>query len=481
MNKMRDLLSKTLVVGVIVLLISISVSPVVGNSSDYHSGISLITIKVDGETGLNDWYVSDVFFNFTYESDEIADILYWIDGGANQTYIEPFYLTEDGKDICLEWCAVDNNGNYSDADGPFIFSIDQTEPDISLTYEVVGGNPEHGWDFEFTATCSDDTSGMERVEFFKNDELQLTVFGPGPEYLWAFRHFPEPYVTFSAKAYDNAGNSDTDDIHSPPVDTGFLKSRVFYTGIDEENNYNIGSEDVLESEVVDSKSDIATEKLLSDNIRKEDFDPGYVIVVFNRKEIGANDWILGNVTISFYFESDRIDEVYYQINDEGWIQYSEPLVFSDGIYIFSWYVVDSEGYTSNPESMFFKIDTKLPEINLMRERLDIGKLKFIANVYDKTSGVDRVIFESIHGGNFTDYDFPFEWIWSPNDWVGWLLDLVSATVYDKAGNSNSCWMSTRSYSYNQQSSQQSTNLLIMRLFKIYPNMEVFLRIMNLLR
>ena len=170
----KSLLWNGLVCAIIVMFASITFMPITGSlsmekqviqeslpfvcSTGGVSGISLITIKVAGERGLNDWYVSDVCFNFTNESDDIAEIKYQIDGGPEQTYNEPFYLNEDGEDIWLEWWALDHEGNYSDVDGPFICSIDQTEPDIiDFYYEFMGGNPEYGWDFLFTVTATDDT------------------------------------------------------------------------------------------------------------------------------------------------------------------------------------------------------------------------------------------------------------------------------------------------------------------------------------
>jgi len=200
----KDTCKKTLVLGIIVLFIGMSNLSIAGNlslekqalhkfipfaqSTDGSSGISLITIKVNGEMGLNDWYVSDVGFNFTYESDDIAEIYFQIDGGPEQTYTEPFNLTEDGEDIWLEWRAVDHEGNYSDVDGPFICSIDQTEPDIDLTYEYYGSQPPYK--YTYIANATDAKSGMERVEFFYNGELQKTVYGPGPEFIWSLLYCP---------------------------------------------------------------------------------------------------------------------------------------------------------------------------------------------------------------------------------------------------------------------------------------------------
>jgi len=471
-------LSKTLVVGVIILFVEMGSFTVVGTSIDYNSGISLITIKVDGEIGLNDWYVSDVGFDFMYESDDIAEIQYMIDGGEWQIYTEPFYLTKDGEDIKIEWCAVNHEGNYSDMDGPFIFSIDQTKPEIDLTYEVTGGNPEQGWEFTFTAIATDVMSGMDRVEFYKNDELLGTVIGPGPEYSWTFIYFPEPYVFFSAWAYDNAGNSDWDATFDP-CDIDNLELFYFKNSLYEKIPINSGSYD----RIIEYISNVNTVKSSSAGSENRVFDPGYIIIVFNRK-MGNNGWIVSNATIPIYYESDRVDEVYYQIDGGSWLLYDKPLVISnDGNHDFSWYAVDSEGHSSTPETESFKIDRTSPEIILTKERLGTSKVKFMANVYDEISGIDKVKFSSKYGGDFTDYDFPFEWIWS-GDLMGLLFgDKVIATVYDNAGNSNACSKDTwsRSHSNNQQIINQPVNLMIMRFLESFPFLEVFLRIMNLLR
>ena len=320
-------------------------------------------------------------------------------------------------------------------------------------------------------------SDMNRVEFYRNDVLQHTEPGPGPEYSWSLIYWPYPSDYFSAKAYDNAGNSNWDGIYK----NALMESSLLYPDIEKESTIKCFFNDVSSSDIVEKEKDRGNENSSFSNPGGNIFDPAYAIVVFNRKKIKENGWLVDNVSIPIYFESDRVDEVYYKINAGEWIQYFEPLVFSDGIYVFSWYIVDSEGYTSAPESIYFQIDRTCPEIILTKERLGIGKFKFSANVYDETSGIDRVKFKSGHGGSFTDYDFPYEWIWSPNDLVGWLNDWVTATVYDKAGNGNSCSMNIRSSSnsYKQQSSRQSTNQFIMRLFERFPMLEVFLRILNL--
>ena len=56
--------------------------------------------------------------------------------------------------------------------------MNQTNPNIKLDYELVGSNYIESWDFVFTAKASDITSGMSHVEFFLNDLLQDTIYGP---------------------------------------------------------------------------------------------------------------------------------------------------------------------------------------------------------------------------------------------------------------------------------------------------------------
>ncbi len=481
----NPVLYKTLVVGVIVLFIGASITSLAGSLSiqkslafgnEGNSGISLITIKVDGET-VNDWYVSDVGFNFTYQSEDIAEIKYMIDGGQYHNYTEPFYLSDDGKDILLEWCAVNHEGDYSDVDGPFICSIDQTEPEIDLTYEVLGWTPMEGWEFQFTATATDAMSGMERVDFYVissiTGKVLETVYGSGPEYVWTCFYFPNPgYVCFGARAFDKAGNSECDEIISSPNDV-VLESSMSQIDINDNRMVNSCSEDVKVSEAVECKSLSVEEKFPLGHDGGEVFDPSYVIVVFNRKP-GNNGWIISNVTIPIFYDSNSIDEVYYQINDGDWIEYAAPKIVSDdGLYTFSWYALDYNGYTSTTESVYMKIDRTKPDINLIRRRLGVNSIKYIAEVDDETSGIDRVKFcEYAHGPTyFVDHDYPFEWIHE-----GFIpKSVVTAVAFDEAGN--------RAFDENhfgpslQKISQNPWDSLFFRLFDCFPMLE---RVLSLL-
>jgi hypothetical protein len=451
---------RKLLIGIIIcfmLMIPSVVSVSINNTAqnkNFVSGISLITLKINGEKGLNDWYVQDVGVNITNESDDIAAIYYEIDG-VPRKYTKPFFITEedDGEDILFEWRAINYDGNYSDWDGPFIFNMDQTEPDIDLTYEWSGHGPP--WEFTFIANATDATSGMERVEFWHNEELMKTVYGPGPYYTFTLLWEPPPYSIWKAIAYDMAGNSAYDSVRGPS-NLKNSKLSMLYTGFNKKNSVISFSDDISSSEIVEKENNKATEMSPSDYSRSGVFDPGYIIVVFNRK-MGNNGWIVSNVTIPIFYEFDRIDNVYYQLNFGSWNLYNDSLVISeDGIYVFSWYVVDSEGYTSTPETISLKIDRTPPEINLIRKRLEIDKVKIIADVYDEMSNIDRVEFniDSPYYVEFTDYDFPYEWICS-----GIFNEKVTVSVYDKGGNRN-----TSSIDTWKCNSYFSTNSLVLHFF-----------------
>ena len=472
----NDCCKKALVVGIIVLFIGVSGMSIAGslstekpaiqeslpfgNSIRDNSGISLITIKVAGEMGLTDWYGSDVAFTITYESDDIAAVYYGVDGEW-MLYTEPFVVSEDGEHV-LEWYAVDFEGNQSEVDGPFIFNIDQTPPDIDLVYEYTG-DPIQGWEFLFTATATDDISGMDRVEFYLNDELQDTVYGPGPIYQWSFwLRPPFPTITVKVVGYDKAENSAEAGIYpslasmaemagvhtslSSPIQSG-LQSFLCVLGVDVHDSCQSSWSGISSVKIVGRENYESTEKLSPESSMVRNTEPSYIVIVVNRR-MGNNGWCVGSVTLSLIPDPDGIVAAYYKLDDGEWTLYSEPVIISDdGAHSFSWYIVDSEGHTSTPDSISLKIDQTSPEINLKNERLAIDRVKVIADVYDETSNIDRVEFEN-RGVDFTDYDFPYEWVLT-GIFNGW----VYATVYDKAGNSNYTWIWTwRSHSHSQQSS-----------------------------
>ncbi len=187
----------------------------------------------DGENG---WYISDVKVTICAEDPEIAP---GIPGSgicgiyvSKNGYYPDFYpedcitviIGEDGDDILVDFWAIDCVGNVGSG-GSFTIDIDHTVPEVSLSYEVLGWSPMEGWEFAFTAVATDAMSGMDRVEFYLNNELQETIYGSGPEYQWTLRYNPLPYAIFRATAYDKAGVYDSDEIIDPKTSShSFSKS-----------------------------------------------------------------------------------------------------------------------------------------------------------------------------------------------------------------------------------------------------------------
>ncbi|MGF3584392.1 MAG: OmpL47-type beta-barrel domain-containing protein [Thermoplasmatota archaeon] len=179
------------------------------------------TLTPAAPDGLNGWYVSNVKVKLTATDPEVngvssgvKEIRYKIDGGAEQVYSTEFSVTTDGQHTVTYW-AVDKVGN-AESPNSVSFKIDKTKPEITLEYEVTGGNQWTGWELTFTATATDEMSGMDRVEFYLNYVLQETVTGPGPTYVWVLPNYnPIIKVTIKAVGYDMAGHNAFDQIEQP--------------------------------------------------------------------------------------------------------------------------------------------------------------------------------------------------------------------------------------------------------------------------
>ena len=234
MNKQRGLFGKLMIVGVIFILCGINVISSTGNAlkvSHPFNFLEIVELVSNGENdttppitnctldppepdGFNDWYVCDVTItlNATDDLSGVEKIIYKIDGSTHIIYGDYclFILTSDGE-YTIEYYAIDNAGNV-ETKNEFETKIDQYVPECRVIMDIVGGNMYTGWDFLLTTTAIDETSGMERVEFYINSELQETVYGPGPEYTWQFRFWPIPRVILWVKAYDNAGLIGMDEV-----------------------------------------------------------------------------------------------------------------------------------------------------------------------------------------------------------------------------------------------------------------------------
>ena len=169
----------------------------------------------DGENG---WYVSDVNVTLSATDDisGVKEIKYRVEDGPTQTINGSsgiFTLTQeyDANDLKIEYWAIDNAGNQ-ETHHYFTIDMDQKCPVIDITYEIISGNLWQGWELLFTFTVAEETSGMERVEIYINDELVETLYGPGPTYEWSYRVYGHLDVNIKVIGYDIAGNGGYDEI-----------------------------------------------------------------------------------------------------------------------------------------------------------------------------------------------------------------------------------------------------------------------------
>ncbi len=95
---------------------------------------------------------------------------------------------------------------------------------------------------ELTASATDDTSGMDRVEFFIDDKHEETIKGPGPDYVftikWTYKVYRKILWFYH---YDRAGNVISIDLDTsywdppPPPPSRDLIGIICNREISEEN------------------------------------------------------------------------------------------------------------------------------------------------------------------------------------------------------------------------------------------------------
>jgi hypothetical protein len=162
---------------------------------------------------------------------------------------------------------------------------------------------------------------------------------------------------------------------------------------------------------------------------------------------GKNGWYITlNIILNSVDNTSGVDHTYIKIDSSVWTEYTVPIVFtSDGIHTFEYYSIDNAGNEEPVKGPFtIKLDPTPPEITLTKQQIDLFTINFIADVSDGASGVDYVEFFVDGDLQYNDTIAPYEWTW-----IGFGEYTVTATVYDKAGNSQSQSMSTP-YGYNIQ-------------------------------
>ena len=200
-------MKKTLVICVILLFLGIAITPTIGisNNDDTTPPVTSISFNPEFPTGLNDWYVNPVTVTLV-ATDDMSGVnitYYSVNSEPWEVYDEPILFDWDDL-FHIIYFSVDNAGNM---EFPKLATVklDQTPPFVNLTVKIIGGGLQ-GYDAINTAIAFDYMSGMERVEFYVDDELSETVIGSGPIYQWIFTLY-ESFRIVKAEAFDQSGLS----------------------------------------------------------------------------------------------------------------------------------------------------------------------------------------------------------------------------------------------------------------------------------
>lgn len=175
--------------------------------------------------GENGWYTSNVTVTLT-STDATSGVDYTeyrIDSGSWEKYTNAFTVSEDGNHT-IDYYSVDNAGNDESVNS-VSFKIDKTEPIINIT------NPKKGCLYIFDrevirqlgkntiifgkitirANATDNTSGIDRVEFLidnesKHNDTEFPYNWSCDERSFFFKH------SIKVIAYDKAGNMASNEI-----------------------------------------------------------------------------------------------------------------------------------------------------------------------------------------------------------------------------------------------------------------------------
>jgi len=154
----------------------------------------------DGTSGDNEWFVSSVttLLSAIDDSAGVDYTMYKIGDGIWTTYTGLFSVVEDATHT-LYYYSVDKAGNREE-NNTVTLKIDKTAPMMNLTVEKTGLSK-----WLLSATVSDETSGIARVEFYlDNNYLGEVTAAP---FTWETLE----KGTAQAIVYDNAGNNKISD------------------------------------------------------------------------------------------------------------------------------------------------------------------------------------------------------------------------------------------------------------------------------
>lgn len=176
------------------------------------------TIDLDGEKN-GEWFASNVTvtLNASDNTSGISEVFYRVDNGTWNTYTASFMVRENGEHT-VSYYSVDNAGNEEDEQSVTL-NIDKRGPSLTVftplegrlylwgkkTIRTLSGTTIILGDITVEVNATDNVSGIDRVEFYVDGELQNTTTEAPYRWLWDDTAFFRR--TLKIIAYNNAGNT----------------------------------------------------------------------------------------------------------------------------------------------------------------------------------------------------------------------------------------------------------------------------------
>ena len=218
-------MKKVLVVGIIVLFLSVSVTPSIGISNNEDTTPPVTTHSFNGIEGENGFYISDVevTLNATDDMSGVNITYYELDMGEEVIYSEPFMIIGHGWHVLL-YRSIDNAGNEESWKCEYI-EIDLIPPEIELHWTKLENKS-----IKFEPYLYDEGSGFYKVEFLIDNISMYTAYG-GDMFEWIWTPNSSGWHLASGIVYDKAGHSTRDDI--------LININSYNTMVKESNQINL--------------------------------------------------------------------------------------------------------------------------------------------------------------------------------------------------------------------------------------------------
>jgi len=181
--------------------------------ADGTAPVTTYTVSPASPNGNNGWYVTNVQFTLkatdpalpgpgSFPGSGVGSIYYSIDGGAAVPYSNTVTISTDGNHT-IGYYAVDKVGNQ-ETQKTFAVHVDKTAPWVVLNKDILINK------IRYTAICQDNTSLLDRVEFWIGPYLQFTQTFSDPSgqqsAIWVMSPISNINVTIEARCFDLAGN-----------------------------------------------------------------------------------------------------------------------------------------------------------------------------------------------------------------------------------------------------------------------------------